>query len=98
MLFEMSDKAKMIEEQLLRFMDEHVYPNERVYQQEVEDSGDPHFEPRIMQELRAKAKGIGLWNLFLPDSEWGAGLSNLEYAPLADWLPNACFRAGTNAL
>jgi acyl-CoA dehydrogenase len=84
MLFEMSDRAKMIEEQLARFMDEHVYPNERVYQQEVEDSGDPHFEPKIMQELRAKAKGIGLWNLFLPDAEWGAGLNNLEYTPLCE--------------
>ena len=55
MLFEMSDRTKLIEEQLLRFMDEYVYPNERVYQQQVEESGDPHFEPPIMKELRAKA-------------------------------------------
>ena len=84
MLFEMTDRAKMIEEQLRRFMDEHVYPNERTYQLQIEESGDPHFEPPIMQELRAKARGIGLWNLFLPDAEWGAGLTNLEYTPLCE--------------
>ena len=84
MLFEMSDRAKMIEEQLLRFMDEHVYPNERVYEQQVAESGDPHFEPPIMKEIRDKARGIGLWNLFLPDADWGAGLTNLEYTPLCE--------------
>ena len=83
-MFELSDRARMIEEQLLRFMDEHVYPNERVYQQQVEESGDPHFEPPVMKELREKARGLGLWNLFLPDADWGAGLTNLEYTPLCE--------------
>ena len=59
MLFEMSDRAKMIEEQILRFMDEHVYPAERIYAEQVEQSGDPHFEPPIMIEMRAKAKALG---------------------------------------
>jgi acyl-CoA dehydrogenase len=76
----------MIEDQLQRFMDDHVYPNERTYHEQVEASGDAHFEPPIMKELRAKAKGLGLWNLFLPDREWGAGLTNLEYTPLCELM------------
>jgi acyl-CoA dehydrogenase len=83
-MFETTDRAKMIEEQLVRFMDDHVYPNERTYLEQVEASGDPHCEPPIMKELRAKAKGIGLWNLFLPDPEWGPGLTNLEYTSLCE--------------
>lgn len=83
-MFEQTDRARMIEEQLLRFMDDLVYPNERTYQEQVEASGDPHCEPPIMKELRAKAKGLGLWNLFLPDPEWGPGLGNLEYTPLCE--------------
>lgn len=84
MFFEMSDRAKMIEEQILRFMDDHVYPNERIVQEQIEAGDDPHAEPPVMKELRAKAKGLGLWNLFLPDEEWGAGLTNLEYTPLCE--------------
>jgi acyl-CoA dehydrogenase len=84
MLFEMSDRAKLIEEQLLRFMDEHVYPAERLVQEQIAEIGDPHAEPPVMKELRAKAKEIGLWNLFLPDEEWGAGIGNLEYTPLCE--------------
>ena len=52
MLFEMSDRAKLIEDQILRFMDEHIYPAERVYAQQVEESGDSHFEPPVMIEMR----------------------------------------------
>jgi acyl-CoA dehydrogenase len=73
-----------VQEQLLRFMDEHVYPNERLYAEQVEASGDPHHEPAILKELRGKAKALGLWNLFLPDAEYGAGLTNLEYTPLCE--------------
>jgi acyl-CoA dehydrogenase len=80
--FELSDKAKAVEEQLCRFMDEYVYPAEREYAEQAE--AQPHEEPGIMLELRAKAKEIGLWNLFLPDDEWGAGLTNLEYTPLCE--------------
>jgi len=80
--FELSDRAKAIEEQLLRFMDEYVYPAERTYMEASHEK--PDEEPKIMRELRERAKGIGLWNLFLPDEEWGAGLSNLEYTPLCE--------------
>jgi acyl-CoA dehydrogenase len=82
--FELSDRSRQVQEQLQRFMDEHVYPNERTYAEQVETSGDPHHEPAIMKELRGKAKAAGLWNLFLPDAEHGAGLSNLEYTPLCE--------------
>ena len=83
-MFEQTDRSRMIEDQLQRFMDENVYPNEKVYREQVEASGDPHHEPAIMKELRAKAKGIGLWNLFLPDPKHGPGLTNLEYTPLCE--------------
>jgi acyl-CoA dehydrogenase len=83
-MFEQTDRSRMIEEQVLRFMDEYVYPNERVYREQVEASGDPHFEPPVMTEMRAKAKGLGLWNLFLPDPAHGPGLTNLEYTPLCE--------------
>jgi len=82
--FEPSDKCKAIQSQLERFMDEYIYPNERIYQQQTEASADPHAEPAVMKEIRAKAKAIGLWNLFLPDAEYGAGLSNLDYTPLCE--------------
>jgi len=84
MHFEPSDKVKQIQRELLRFMDEHVYPAERVAEEQVEKSGDPHHFPQIVKDLQAKAKSLGLWNLFLPDKEYGAGLTNLEYAPLAE--------------
>jgi acyl-CoA dehydrogenase len=84
MIFELSDRAKLIEEQIERFMHENVYPAERVYQEQVAASNDPHAEPPVMAELRGKAKAAGLWNLFLPDEEWGAGITNLEYTPLCE--------------
>ncbi len=82
--FEPTDKVKEIQRQLERFMDEFVYPAERVVGEQIEASGNPHHMPEIITELAAKAKRIGLWNLFLPDEEHGAGLSNLEYAPLCE--------------
>lgn len=82
--FEPSDKCKAVLREVQRFMDEYVYPNERTYQQQVDDGGDPHAEPPVMTEIRAKAKELGLWNLFLPDEEYGAGLTNLDYAPLCE--------------
>jgi acyl-CoA dehydrogenase len=82
--FEPTDRSKQVQEQLQRFMDEQIYPNERLYVEQVEASGDPHHEPAILEELRGKARALGLWNLFLPDPEYGAGLSNLEYAPLCE--------------
>ncbi len=65
-------------------MDERVYPAEPVFEQQVAESGDPHRSPPIMEELKAEARRWELWNLFLPDQKWGAGLSNVDYAPLAE--------------
>ncbi|MBW1684527.1 MAG: acyl-CoA dehydrogenase family protein [Deltaproteobacteria bacterium] len=80
--FEPSDKVKLLSEQLERFMKEYVYPAEPIAQQQMQE-GDV-IEPPVLKEIRAKAKEIGLWNLFLPDDEYGAGLNNLEYAPLCE--------------
>jgi acyl-CoA dehydrogenase len=84
--FEFSDKTRMLMDQIERFMDEEIYPNEEVAAEQVQASGDPHHMPEILKELQAKARSIGLWNLFLPDEEWGAGLTNLEYAPLCELM------------
>ena len=80
--FEPSDKVKLLSEQLERFMKEYVYPAEPIAQQQMQE--DDVIEPPVLKEIRAKAKEIGLWNLFLPDDEYGAGLNNLEYAPLCE--------------
>jgi len=83
--FAPSPTSEALREQLLEFQDEFVYPAEPVYRQQLEESGDPHFHPPVMEELKAEARTRGLWNLFLPhETEWGGGLSNLEYAPLAE--------------
>jgi acyl-CoA dehydrogenase len=84
MEFSPGEKTQALAREIERFMDEYIYPNERVAQEQVEASGDPHHEPEILREIRAKAKSVGLWNLFLPDKDWGAGLTNLEYAPLCE--------------
>src|SRR5438552_18643095 len=68
-------------------MDDHVYPAEPVFAAEVDDNrkcGDPWVATRIMEALKGKARAAGLWNLFLPESDLGAGLTNLEYAPLCE--------------
>src|ERR1700760_1020453 len=85
--FEFSDRCKELRERLLAFMDEHVYPAEAVYDEQLTASGDPHPHPPVIEELKERAREIGLWNLFLPHGgeEFGApGLSNLDYAPLAE--------------
>ncbi len=84
--FEPSARCTEFKERLGAFMDEHVYPAEAVYAQQMRDSGDPHHQPAIMEELKSKARAAGLWNMFLPDEEHGAGLSNSDYAPLAEML------------
>jgi acyl-CoA dehydrogenase len=87
MEFEPSDRSKELQERLLSFMDEHVLPAESVYHQQLVDSGEPHFHPPVMEELKERARERGLWNMFLPheDPELGVpGLSNLDYAPLAE--------------
>jgi len=85
-VFEMSDRAKKYQADLLEFMESHIYPAEPVYDQQMRESGDPHFQPPIVEELKAEARRRGLWNLFHPHPEWGPGLTNLEYAPLAEMM------------
>src|SRR5439155_10838717 len=71
-------------QRLLAFMDECVYPAEPVWLEQVRSAPTPHVHAPVIEELKAQARERGLWNLFLPDEEHGAGLSNLEYAPLAE--------------
>ncbi len=87
--FAYSAKVEELRKKLEDFMEVHVYPAEPVAAEQIEESGDHHFHPPIMEELKAEARERGLWNLFLPqessgDGKWGAGLTNLEYAPLAE--------------
>jgi acyl-CoA dehydrogenase len=83
--FELSPNAAALREQLVDFMEAHVYPAEAVFEQQIQESGDLHFHPPVMEELKEEARRRGLWNLFLPhETEWGGGLSNLDYAPLAE--------------
>jgi acyl-CoA dehydrogenase len=95
-LFDESDRAKKYRSDLLEFMDSDVYPAEAVYDEQMRDAGDPHFHPPILEDLKAEARKRGLWNLFHPHPEWGPGLTNLEYAPLAEIMghshlaPEAC--------
>ena len=85
MNFEHTQKVKSLEKKLTEFMEKHVYPNESVYKKQLESQESRWSEiPPILSELTAKAKEEGLWNLFLPDSSHGAGLTNLEYAPLCE--------------
>ncbi len=82
--FEPSDKVKGLQQSVERFMREHIEPAEQVAEEQIEASGDPHHMPEIVRELQQKARGLGLWNLFMPDERYGAGLTNLEYAPLCE--------------
>ena len=84
--FNHSDKVLDLMEQLNAFMDEHVYPNEEAYTNHFKNTDNKWVSPPLMQELKNKAKDAGLWNLFLPESERGAGLSNLEYAKKVEAL------------
>ncbi len=81
--FQVSGRAKDIYRRLREFMAEHVYPNEKKFEEQV-GQGDRWLPAPLMEELKARARGEGLWNLFLPESEYGAGLTNLEYAPMAE--------------
>ena len=82
--FAFTDRCNEYRTTLLAFMDECIYPNESVYHEQLAASGDPHHHPAVMEELKAEARKRGLWNLFQPHKEWGPGLSNLEYAPMAE--------------
>jgi acyl-CoA dehydrogenase len=84
--FQASERCIDCQERPKAFMDEHVYPAEPVYERQLRESGDPHHQPRVMEDLKARAREAGLWNMFLPDADHGAGLSNSDYAPLAEIL------------
>ena len=85
MNFEFSDKVQSLQQRISDFMDDHVYPLEDEYSQHVKDAGG-WTTPPIMDKLKDEARGDGLWNLFMPDERYGAGLNNLEYAPLAELM------------
>jgi acyl-CoA dehydrogenase len=80
--FEPSAKTNELQQRLQSFMDAHVYPNEKRFEEET--AGEPWKPTRVVEELKGKARSEGLWNLFLPADPSGAGLSNLEYAPLCE--------------
>jgi acyl-CoA dehydrogenase len=82
--FDYSEKVLGLRTQLEAFMDELVYPNEKTYREQLEAAENRWTVPPIMEELKEEARGAGLWNLFLADPEYGAGLTNLEYAPLCE--------------
>ena len=83
-MFEMSEQAEKLREQLLVFMDEHIYPNEARHEEETANADNRWAPAPVLEELKAKAKAQGLWNLFLPDNDFGAGLSNFDYAQLCE--------------
>lgn len=85
MHFKNSDRAIELTNEVRRFMEEEVIPNESRYFREIEESGEPYRRPPIMEELQANAREAGLWNLFLQETEWGGlGLSNVEFAPMCE--------------
>lgn len=84
--FSYSEKVKTLQQQISDFMDRYIYPNLQTYRDQLAASGQPHHHAEIVDELKAKARAQGLWNLFLPDEEHGGGLNNLEYAPLSELM------------
>jgi len=84
MMFEPSERAAALMTRVQAFMDDHVYPAEVVFAEQLAAQADRWQTPEVMEELKAQAQDAGLWNLFLPESDLGAGLTNLEYAPLCE--------------
>ena len=94
MSFEWSAKTRLLAGQITGFMEEFIYPNEPRLHAEIEanrEHGNPWVPLKLMEELKARARDRGLWNLFLPESSFGAGLSNLEYAPLCEIMGRSHF-------
>ena len=89
--FNHTQKVVDLMDRLNAFMDEHIYPNEEVYREHFKTTDNLWKSPPLMDELKEKAKNAGLWNLFLPESAHGAGLTNLEYAPLAEIMGRVFF-------
>lgn len=89
MQFELSERARLYQQRVSEFMDQRIYPAESLYRTQMEESGNPHFHPPILEELKTEARKRGLWNLFHPheSEEWGSpGLSNTDYAPLCELM------------
>jgi acyl-CoA dehydrogenase len=84
--FAISPKSEELRQRLLDFVTERVEPATPVYFEQVRESGDPHFHPPVMEDLKTEARSRGLWNLFLPNEQYGAGLSNVDYAPLCETM------------
>jgi acyl-CoA dehydrogenase len=82
--FAYTEKVNGLRRQVTEFMQRYIYPNLKTYHEQIAASGNPHHHAEIIDELKPRARAEGLWNLFLPDHEYGAGLTNLEYAPLAE--------------
>ena len=83
-MYELTGKALELQQQLTAFMDEHIYPNEHIFHEQIATASNRWAPPPILETLKAKARAQGLWNLFLPESEHGAGLTNFEYAHLCE--------------
>ena len=91
MNFEYSETSRQLMKEVQAFLAEHLYPIEKELNHRIEDGDDRWSIPPEIEELKAKAKAMGLWNFFLPDSEYGYGLSNLDYAPLAELMGRTRF-------
>ena len=90
--FDYSQKTRELQNRLERFFEENIYPNEAEYQKQVAEGERWKILP-LIEELKAKARAENLWNLFLPDERFGAGLTNLEYAPLAETMGRVVWAA-----
>ncbi|QQK80487.1 acyl-CoA dehydrogenase family protein [Salicibibacter cibi] len=84
--FSLSDKVKDLQNRVSRFMEEVIEPNEKTYEEQLNQQATRWQSPPIMEEMKQQAKEAGLWNLFLPEGEYGAGLTNVEYAPLCELM------------
>ena len=84
MIFETSERTRELSEKLIAFMDKYIYPSEEIYQSQLDSSKGSWQSPLVMEELKSEARRQNLWNLFLPESKLGGGLTNLEYAPLCE--------------
>ena len=82
--FDYSQKTRDYLARLTAFMDDHVYPNEHLYHQQIDEAESRWLVPPIMEQLKKKARAVGLWNLFMPNTHYGVGLTNVEYAPLCE--------------
>jgi acyl-CoA dehydrogenase len=89
--FEYSERTMKLRREVEEFMDAHIYPNEDLYYEQLNEGESRWETPPILEELKVKARAAGLWNMFLPESERGAGLTNMEYTPLCEIMGKVHF-------